>query len=183
MAPFPIFTPMNIRNNLIREHSKAMAENIAEFVISQPGKLDELMSCFFDSDFRMCQRASWPVCKLGIKSPGLLERYIPDMIKNLENPNHDAVIRNTIRVWAEMDIGEEYEGNIFDICFRYLCNRRMPVAVRAFSISVAGNIAQKYPELANELISEFKNQLQYETKPAVLVRLRKYIKILNKVLE
>ncbi|NNE54900.1 MAG: hypothetical protein HKN32_02690 [Flavobacteriales bacterium] len=171
---------MNIHDALLREHSKAQAENIAQYVISQPQKLDELMACFFDPDLRICQRASWPVCKLGIQTPQLLERFIPSMIKNLEVPKHDAVIRNTVRVWSEMHIAEEFEGSIFDLCFNYLCNRKMAVAVRAFSITVATKIALKYPELTKDLILELKNQMLYETKAAVVVRLKRHIKQLEK---
>lgn len=170
---------MNIRTELIREHSKAMADKVAAYIIEQPNQLADLMACFFDHDLRICQRAAWPVCKLGIQKPHLLEPYMESMISNLANPRHDAVVRNTVRVWAEMDIKEEYEGRIFDLCFEFICDPKAAVAIRAFSISVAANIARKYPELAQELSLELKNQLIYETKPAVLARARKYIKVLG----
>jgi hypothetical protein len=115
---------------------------------------------------------------LGIKNPVLLKKYIPEMLDNLLTPKHDAVVRNTIRVWAEMDIPEEYQGAVFEQCFGYLCNPQVAVAIRAFAISVAGNIAKKYPDLATELKSELITILQYETKPAVKVRAKRYISIL-----
>jgi hypothetical protein len=172
---------MDIRAEIIREHSKEMADRVSAYVIDHPLALDALMACFFDPDLRICQRAAWPVCKLGIGNPQLLEPYMEAMISNLSSPRHVAVVRNTVRVWAEMDIKEEYEGRIVDLCLDYLCDPKVAVAVRAFSISVAGNIARKYPELAQELVLELKNQLIYETKPAVLVRARKYLKLLEKV--
>ncbi len=171
---------MDFKSQVINAKYKDAAEGIAACVAKDPERLDELMEFFFDDDLRTCQRAAWPVCKLGIKNPELLQKYTRRMIENLNNPKHDAVVRNTVRIWAEMNIEEQYEGEIFERCFNYLCNPKVAVAIRAFSITVAAKIAKKYPELSEELRLELENQMNFESKPAILVRLRKGLKTLRR---
>ena len=169
---------MDLRAQLIEENSKEMADRIAAYVVAKSEFLTELMDCFFDEDLRICQRASWPMCKLGIRNPDMLVPYIEPMLANLDSPKHDAVVRNTLRVWAEMDIPETYEGEIYERCLEYISSPKYAVAIRAFAISVAAHIAMKYPELGQELREELLHQQQHETKAAIRFRIKKYISIL-----
>lgn len=170
---------MNFHDELSKTHSKELAMQIADICVKDKKKLGELMECFFSDDIRICQRASWSVCFVALKKSDLLTPYLDRMIENLEKPKHDAVVRNTVRAWEEMEIPEEYEGLIFEICFNYVVSTKHAVAIRAFAISVSSKIALKYPELREELISEFDNQLLYAERPAIKFRLKKYIKLLS----
>ncbi len=170
---------MNFREALSREHSKSLAQQIADISAQKPSKLKELMACFFDDDLRICQRSSWSVGLLGVKHPHLLIPYLRPMIDGLSHPKHDAMVRNTLRVWEEMDIPEEYEGEIFEIAFNYLVSPKYAVAIRAFSIALAAKISSKYPDLKNEVLAELINQQEYAEKAAIRFRLKKYIKLLS----
>lgn len=170
---------MNIEQTLLNDHSKPTAESIADYVIDNPKAIAELMDCFFHKELRLCQRASWSVSKLADKQASLLLPFMRKMISNLDHPLHDAVVRNTIRVWGFMPIDEEYEGEIFERCFNYIVETKHAVAIRAFAITVAGKIALKYPELKHELREEMLNQQIYAEKAAIKYRLRKWIKKLT----
>lgn len=142
---------MNIEDALSREHSKKISLEIVNYIMIHPDATDQLMKCFFEKNLRICQRAAWPLGILGQQSPDLLLPYLDQMIKNLNDPPHDAVIRNTVRTWQYMDIPEAYQGEIFDICFNYIANPKMASAIRAFSMTVCENIAKEIPELKEEL--------------------------------
>lgn len=170
---------MNFKDALSLEHSKSLAQEIANIAAQKPSKLKELMECFFDDELRICQRSSWSVGLLGIKHSDLLVPYLRPMINHLENPKHDAVVRNTLRVWEEMNIPEEFEGEIFEIAFNYLVSPKNAVAIRAFSIALVAKIAKKYPDLKEEVLLEFIAQQEYAEKAAIRFRLKKYIKLLS----
>jgi hypothetical protein len=149
-------------------------------VISQDhGRISELMDCFFDPNLRICQRAAWPVGDLGEKYPTLLIPYLPALIENLKTPKHNAIMRNTVRTWQNMPIPEEFQGAVFEICFEYIIDPKIPIAVRAFSMTVCANICNDVPELKEELKIAIEDQLEFGS-PGIRSRGNKILKQLEK---
>ena len=151
----------SFRSLLDSENSKKMALRIATEVVNDPSRMKELMILFFDEDLRICQRAAWPVGLLADKNAHLLEPYLARMLENLDTPHHDAVIRNTFRTFQYIDFSEDLEGIAFDKAFDYLLDVNRAVAIRVFSMTVCGNIAMKYPELAQELIPVIEDSIPH----------------------
>jgi hypothetical protein len=160
-----------------KNNKTAYESNIAN-IEKYPDKFAELMECFFDKDIRICQNASWPVSYVGTKFPELLLPYLPLMIKNLENPVHDAVVRNTVRTWQNMIIPEEYLGEIYEKCFNYLIEPKIAIAIRAFSMTVCANIAMNIPELKQELFIAISEQIEMGS-PGIRSRGQKILKSLK----
>lgn len=142
-------------------HSRTSTNKIIALIEQDFGKFSELMTCFFDREYRMCQRAAWPVGDLGVKHPELLQPYMSELIHNLKSAKHDAIIRNTIRTWQFMNIPEDYQGEIFDICFNYINDPKIPIAIRVFSMTVCANISKELPELKEELALAIEAHLEY----------------------
>lgn len=152
---------MDIRASLTKEHSKQAAERIRDAVLQDCSLMGDLMNCFFDDDWVMNQRAAWPMCKIAIKKHELIYPYLPKMIDKLHDAKHDAIIRNTVRILQDIDIPEDLQGVVFEICFDYLLDVKRPTAIRAFSVKTLFNISKNFPELQEELISEL--EIQKET--------------------
>ena len=101
------------------------------------------------------------------------------MIRNLNNPRHDAVIRNTVRTLQYIQVPEELQGEVYDKCFQYLTDPKMATAIKTFSSTVLVNIALDLPELIDELILAIEEQIPHSTIGFVnranklLIRLRK----------
>lgn len=131
--------------------NKSKADRVVEGILVDQYKLEDLMNCFFSPEMRLCQSASWAVTRLADQNPELMLPYLSDMVSNLENPQHDAVIRNTLRTWQFMDIPEEFRGIIYDVAFELFADPKRAVAIRVFSMSVCTNIAVHYPELVPEI--------------------------------
>ncbi len=170
---------MNILSILENEHSRAATDAILNEIHNNPAIIHELMACFFSSDLRICQRASWAVGDLGEKYPELVVPYLAIMIKNLEHPKHDAIIRNTVRTWQSMEIPDEHQGDIYEICFNYIIDPKIPIASRAFSMTVCANICKKIPELKDELLMAIEDQLEMGSA-GIVSRGRRIIKDLQK---
>lgn len=142
---------MDILKELEQNHSKASTLQIVAYIGNDKSKFEELAALFFSKDNRISQRASWPLGYSALAHPELIYPYFEQMIHNLENPIHNAVKRNTIRILGELDIPEPLLGEAADICFRFLDDPKEAIATRVFSMEVLLNITKKEPDLANEL--------------------------------
>jgi len=68
-----------------------------------------------------------------------------------------------MRLLQYVDIPEKYQGEVLDICFRYVSSPAEPVAVKAFSLTVLSNLAKLYPEILPELKLVIEQQLPHQT--------------------
>ena len=143
---------MNIREALLEVHSKAQATKITNYVGGKPERFAELMNYLLGSNYRLSQRAAWPVSYCIQQNPELVKPYFNTLIKQLECKDaHVAVRRNVARLLQFVEIPKRFEGRIFEACYALLSNPSETVAVRVFAMTVAAKIAKDRPELMNEL--------------------------------
>lgn len=145
---------------------KQCADNrnrIVDYVSDNPKHMRELMTYFFDPNLRINQRAAWPLNFIARKHPKLIAPYHKRLIENLDKPHHDAVVRNTLRIYEDLDIPESIEGRLCEKCFDYISDPKWPAAIRCFSIYVLEKIVVKYPDLKVELIDILQEHLPHGT--------------------
>lgn len=155
---------MNLRTEILKEHSKAQCTKIVNWVGNSQQRFDELFKSFLTAEYRVTQRAAWPISYCVIAHPRFINKHWKQLINNLKKPNlHDAVKRNSIRLMQNLEIPEKYQGEIMDICFTYLQSPAEATAVKVFSMAVLGNLAKKYPEIKSELKLMIEDQLPGQT--------------------
>lgn len=155
---------MKLREEILKEHSKAQCAKIVKWVGSDQQRFDELFGLFINDEYRVVQRAAWPVSYCVIAHPSLINKHWKNLIKNLGKPGiHDSVKRNSIRLMQDLDIPEKYHGEIMSICFQYLESPLEPLAVKCFSMTVLSNLAKQYPEIGPELKLIIEDQLPQQT--------------------
>lgn len=143
---------MNIRDELLKEHSKRQTMKIVRYVGDDKERFAELMKLFLGPVYRVSQRAAWAVNYCAEHHHELVKPYFPKLIKQLERDDaHVAVRRNVVRMLQFIDIPKRLEGRVFDACYNLLADPQQPVAVRCFSMTVAAKLADNKPELLNEL--------------------------------
>ena len=143
---------MNIRQALTAENSKRQATAIAGYIGEDPKRFAELMDVFFSGEYRLTQRAAWPLNFCAQRNSSLIFPYLDRLIDLLaDNSAHDAVRRNIVRVMQFVDIPSELEGKAFDMCVNLVDDDTQAVAIRAFAMTVAARIAKDEPDLLNEL--------------------------------
>ncbi|MEQ8244521.1 hypothetical protein [Fulvivirga sp.] len=152
---------MDIKKELLFEHSKSQALKISNYIGNDQNRFDELMILFFDTEYRVTQRAAWVVSHCADKYPELIEPYIEPMILNLKKDITVAVQRNTLRVLQEKEMPNTIIGDAADICFKILESAKEPIAVKVFAMTLLANICKKVPELKNELKILIEDQLPY----------------------
>lgn len=171
---------MDIIDEIYKNQSAAQARTILQLALDDKSQLEKLMECFFSNNLRLCQTASWSVGMIAEKNEELILPYVGKMLKQLEDPMHDAIIRNTLRSWQTITIPEELEGEVFEKCFNYISSPSYPIAVRVFAMTVCFNIGKKYPELLVELKVQLEHCQQEESK-GVLSRSRQVLRDIAKL--
>ncbi len=170
---------MNLRTEILKEHSKAQCTKIVKWVGNSQQRFDEIFDLFLNDEYRVVQRAAWPVSYCVIAHPVLITKNWKKLINNLRKPNlHDAVKRNSIRLMQDIDIPEKYHGEVMGICFKYLESPTEPLAVKVFSMTVLGNLAKKYPGIIPELKLIIEDQLPHQTA-GFKSRAKKVLQILS----
>ncbi|TND08982.1 MAG: hypothetical protein FD123_1836 [Bacteroidetes bacterium] len=143
---------MNLREAILKEHSKANRQRIVKWIGKDPQRFKELVGHFLGNEYRLVQLAAPVLSDCAEAQPQLVKPYLGKLIKNLEKEgHHDAVVRGTVRFLQFTDVPEKYLGILANTCFRLLMKADSPIAVKAFSMTVLLNICRKEPGLKNEL--------------------------------
>ena len=120
---------MNLREEILKEHSKAQCNKIVEWVGADQKRFDILFHLFLNDEYQVTQRAAWPLSYCVSAHPHFINKKFADLINNLSRPDiHHAVKRNTLRILQDIDIPDKYQGKVMNVCFNYLASPNEPVA-------------------------------------------------------
>ena len=164
---------MNIENALRKEHSKKQCSLIGHYIGGDASKFAVLMKHFLSGEYRLAQRAAWPASNCIRQHPHLLKPYYAKLINGLSDPTlHPAVLRNTLRIFEAVDVPMRYHGRLLDACFRFIASNEIPVAIKAYAITIIGRLSKTYPDLLQELKSIVEKRWLVES-PAFHARVKK----------
>jgi hypothetical protein len=143
---------MTLKDLLLAEHSKKQCDRITAFIGDDKRRFAKLMELFFSGEYRVTQRAAWPLSYCVRKYPELIRPYFKPLLDNLAKKNlHDAVIRNSVRLLQEVTIPKRFQGQLMSICFEFIQSNETAIAIKAFSLTILRNMAKQYPEIIPEL--------------------------------
>ncbi|WP_229217227.1 hypothetical protein [Dyadobacter luteus] len=126
--------------------------------------LGELIDCFTSGDTRLTQRAAWSLSWVAQKNPEAIQPYIDIIVSQISRPEaHDAVIRNSLRILEDIEIPEQFHGEVLNACFDFIQKKHTAVAIKAFSLHVIFNLSKLYPEIRNELKLVIQENIEFET--------------------
>lgn len=170
----------DLEKRLLAEHSKAQCERIVQWVGNDQERFDELFGLFLNGEYRVVQRAAWPVSYCVIAQPRLIKKHWKKLVGNLHKPGvHNAVKRNILRLLQDIEIPGAYEGELMDICFAFAGSPSEAIAVKAFALTVLGNLAKKYPDIIPELKVLIEDNMPHAT-PAFKSRAKKLLEAFDK---
>ncbi len=153
---------MNLIKELQKDFNKAKCDKIVQYIGSDQSRFKMLVEAFLSEPYRLTQRAAWPLSYCVKKHPGLIKPHLKKIINNLNAPGiHDAVKRNTVRFLQFIEIPKSLHGITLDICFGFLQNKKEPIAIKVFGMTVVANLVKIYPELKGELIAIIEDQMPY----------------------
>jgi hypothetical protein len=163
------------------DFNKKFALEIVDWIGENNARMAQLMEIYFKGPYRITQRAAYPLLFISDQKPQLFKPYLKEMTDFMTDDKHDAVIRNTLRLFQNIDLPEELEGILFDKCAHYLRSPKYPVAVRVFAMTILTNLAKKYPELSLEVLPLVEDVLQVSESPGMHSRGKKMLEILRRL--
>lgn len=171
---------MDLEAQILHEHSRANCDTIVNWIGSSQKKFDQLFRLFLHGESLVTQRAAWPVSYAVRNHPHFIHNHFSSLLDNLSRPGiHNAIRRNTMRLLQDITIPEQYQGQVMDISFNYIIDPKEKVAVKAFSLTVLGNMLQQYPEIGPEIKLVIEDQLNNQTA-AFYSRAKKLLHQLDK---
>ncbi len=121
---------------------------VVEFIGDDSKRFAELMKCFFAGDYRLTQRAAWPMNYCAERHPKLILPYLPKLLACLDREDmHVAVKRNVMRLLQTIEIPKRLTGKAYSHAVDLLDDADEPVGVRCFAMTVAARIAKAEPDL------------------------------------
>src|SRR6188472_2784723 len=118
---------MDLLKEILKEHSKRQTSKIEKWINGDQKKFDALVKLFLEGEYRVTQRAGWPMSDIVQSHPLLVRKHLRKMLSNLETPGlHNAVIRNTFRLLQFIDIPESIHGLAADVAFRFFNDKKQP---------------------------------------------------------
>jgi hypothetical protein len=143
---------VKLRETILKEHSKSNTEKIVKWIGKDKKRFAELVNLFLHDEYRVVQRAAWPLSNVAIEHIELVNPYLGKFIHQLSKPGlHPAVLRNILRLLQFVDVPKKYLGVLTNTCFELLMKSDSPIAIKVFSMTVLKNITEKEPELKREL--------------------------------
>jgi hypothetical protein len=167
---------MDLLKLLRAEHSKRQCDRIVAYIGSDKERFAQLIELFFRGEYRITQRAAWPLSYCVRQHPQLIARYYRQLLDNLGRKDiHVAVVRNTVRLLQDVSIPKRWHGRVMSACFEFVEDPATPIAVKAFALSILSNLSAEYPEIRGELKTLIESQWEQAT-PAFRSRARKILK-------
>jgi hypothetical protein len=170
---------MDLYQLLKDEHSKKQTDQIVNYIGQDKQRFAQLIKLFFQGEYRITQRAAWPLSYCVRNYPELINPYFKQLLDNLDRKDiHVAVIRNTVRLLQDVTIPKKYQGRVMNTCFDFIQSRETAIAVKAFSLTILSNLSSTYPDIAGELRVIIEDQWD-QAPPAFRSRAKKVLKILT----
>jgi hypothetical protein len=168
---------MNLRKLIEEEHSKRQCDRIVHFIGSDKERFAVLMELFLAGEYRITQRAAWPLSYCVRQHPDLIRPYFKLLLNNLARKDvHSAVIRNTVRLLQDVTIPKKYHGQVMSACFDFIQSPETPIAVKAFSLTILEQLSKEYKDILPELKLIIEGQWDQST-PAFRSRAKKVLQI------
>lgn len=166
---------MDIRTQLLVEHSRNNADKIIAYIGDDALKFSILMDLFFHDEYRVVQRSAHVLSSVVEKNPKIIQPYFEKIIEYIQvDKTPVAVQRNILRLLQFVEVPKRYHGQLIDVCFNFILDSKAAIAVRAFSMFVANNIVENYPEVKTEFLLILEN-MSPDEPPAIKSRLRKLL--------
>ena len=155
---------MDLLQLLTDEHSKKQTDRIVAYIGPDKKRFAGLIRLFFSGEYRITQRAAWPLSYCVRRHPELIVPYFRQLLDNLDRKDiHVAVIRNTVRLLQDVDIPKRFQGRVMNTCFEFIQAPETPIAVKAFALTVLSNLSADYPEIRGELKLIIEDQWEQAT--------------------
>lgn len=156
---------MDLEAALLAEHSKKQCLKIVRYINGDKIRFKKLVTLFLTGEYRVVQRAAWPVSYCIEDHPELLKPYWAPFMKALEDPkSHPAVHRNILRLLQFVpEVPRKHQGLLMNACFKRIEDPKAKAAEKAFALTVLEQLSETYPDIRAELLLIIDERWDQET--------------------
>ena len=83
--------------------------------------------------------------------------------------------RHFLRMLTSHEISEEHSGFMVEYCLKAFQSAKEPVAVKVHAMQILFNIAQKEPDLKEEIALVIEHEMEYHATAGILSRGKKLL--------
>jgi hypothetical protein len=136
------------------------------YVAAHPKSFKEAIKLTMADKQPYSWRAAWLLWSCMKKNDQRILKHVKDLIKVLPN-RKDNQQREILKILQQMEIKEEIEGLLFDQCVTIWEKIAKQPSVRFNAFVMLTKIAQRYPELSQEIYVLTQDQYMESLSPAV----------------
>lgn len=124
---------------------------VANYIGTNEEYFAELIRLMLKGETPVSQRAAWAIQVLTDNEPWLLKPYVEDIVEKLPSFQHPALRRAVLRYLSLYEVPEKSYGSLIHLCYNYLTDNKLPVAIRVYAMQIIYNISEQEPDLKEEL--------------------------------
>lgn len=120
------------------------------FMDTHPEYFEEAIQLAVSDKQPNAWRAAWLLWSCMEENDRRIQKYIKKIVDTLENKD-DGHQRELLKILLNMELNEEYEGKLFNLCMDIWEQISKSPSVRVNAFKFIFKIAKKHPELAKEI--------------------------------
>jgi hypothetical protein len=155
---------MNWQEILTKGMHKSDVDLCASAVVQQPKLFEELLDIVAKGEVTPAMKAAWILGKASELNRALPAKHVARIIELLSLAKVSGVQRELIKTLFKLNLQEEEESRLLDLCFHFLNHAESDVAVRNQALKILLALTKKYPDLKQEVIVSLEAQLEYNTE-------------------
>ena len=158
--------------NILTSYYKA---EMISFMDAHPENFVEVIKLAISNKQPYSWRAAWLLWSCMEENDMRIQGYINNIIKAIKTKK-DGHQRELLKILHQMELNEEHEGYLFNICVTVWekINKKPSVRLTAFKFIV--KIAKKHPDLSNEIVLLTQKRYLDSLSPAVKKSISKMVK-------
>lgn len=164
-----------VEHILLKERKAGMLA----FMQANPTAFETLLALAVIDKQPYSWRAAWLLSKCMDKNDTRVMPYIPKMIERIKIGMHSQK-RDLLNVLQKMELSEDEEGILFDICVDIWCRLDYIPSVRLNAFRMMFKIVKKIPALREEVLFLVEEEYVDSLSGGIQTVIRRLIKQLNK---
>jgi len=153
----------NLSDLLATLHQK---ETLITFMNEHPGSFEEALALAETDEQPQCWRACWMLFHTMVDNDERIQPKISRLIEVLPD-KEDGHKRELIKILSRMELDDDQEGKLFDICMTIWESVKKIPSVRMMAFRLIVKVISKYPELKSELTYMMEPQYTDSLSPGI----------------
>ncbi len=152
---------MDFFQNMSKAVLKIEQKALADYLLIHPERERAFHECILSDHTQTATHAAAVMNILAERNEDWFIRQLPFLLDALDKEPVDALKRNVMRNLQWHLPGEDLQGRVLDISYRYLHSPNEAIAIRVFAMTVIYQLVLPYPELLNELFVVLEAHMPY----------------------